>query len=788
MKRIIAYQYNPFTRVREAIGLHFLSDDVSRFLSSNTALAFSTLDAKWSGLSARTVSSSVMKMMNILKGSPVNQSMDGAYVKSTVDSKVTKIREIGSTIESLSRWNDVEVEITKVNADISLNADEKKTMTSNLKSTQVSADAIASQMWIESKILEYLSLQQTLKDDMSDNMNDGLMSSLLREDSLFSTRWSAFENDNYKTYRITSGAPVSFTNADPYNFENLFLGTEVKQYAPQASAPDISLSHILTFLGRGTATNGAVVAQDFLTDMVTRLTDLELCNLVNDLPSILPGLEKVTNAKLSDNKMINIVMTEAERVYKLYEAQLFINAQAWVGLLSLNLQTYYHDHLIDDFIEAHPSLAATFDIKGILTTLTALPIGKSTAKLLANAYPIKDFKVKKTIYTGYPVNKDVDTSQGYIKLFAEMRHAIPQLYSLTKNAAFLSGYRNGAAHVGSAVVTIPKYNFDCADVPLTFTQFGSLAGTAIKNFGDYTWGMFIDWGINRFNSSMMTEVVRQEADSEVTIAPLVYGSIKYHDYATGTIPANIKDLFGVGKPCTGIDFSGKSIPLLMIKRAIPPNWINRYFIDGAYTSWGPVSALPLPPINPLGIKSGYSLASVSKQVIGKYENTTDALPLEFFHVKDIYQDSVDAKETTLSEVLGISKAYLKRDKAIPTIIRRFVAAANKNEVIICPFITKDSFFTSSIGSIYYVPYYDGAIEARILYLGYNQSSDADGSLIHDIKMEPVRMSKILTSERTAITSPMVKRIITTPLDLRTILSAPSNAERKPFDLTKAISA
>lgn len=794
MKRIATFKHNPINRIRELIALKFVSDDVVRGLSADNALTFQTLQDDWTGASERKISSAVIRSLKILKGpNDLTNLQSPEVISDTISNSLKKLQELTAITDEIKKWVDSDITIKKMKADLGKAVEAKdEAKTAEIKSA-ISAeehragtvDALITRYLVESQVIDYISLQRTVTDDMKDEVNDTLMSNFLREPTLFGKRWLNVEG-SFSRYYITNGSH-SAIKGKPFDHAALFGQMEIASFTPDNGTHDVRISDILSLTSPSTGKNNntdRAVVRNSLVSIITDLRDYEFASLVDRLPSILPGLEKVTVSKLSDNKQINSLLTEAERMYKLYEFQLFAGTQSWIALLQLYIQTYFDGPVVDHFTEAHPNVDSTFDVKGIIKTILDLPVGPQTATLLSNLYKVDKVKVNKVIHDAYVIGNEGTHDEGFRKLFADLKIIVQQLYSFTKNEKFLTAYRNGAVLHKSEKFTIQKIVYDTMNVPVCLTQMGSLAGEVPTSYASYCNTLFIDWAFNRYNSSARTEIVVADKESDLTVIPYSYGQIDYHSYMNTIVAANLKEIFGGSEKATGIAMSGRSIPLLAIRRASPPNWLGKLYIDRQLMKWAPMSFLPIPPIHPTSVVTGHNLDTVSKQVIGTFELPTDSLPLEFIHAKEAIDLNINADTSQLTEVLGISRSYLKgTGSSHPSYINRFLDRTSaKNIVLVCPFITEDEFFPKAAGVVFYLPYYTGAPDISIVTLGYNQVPEADGTLVHDITTTPLRVAKILSDAKSAPTSSASKRIVAPMGDLSNMIKFGFSSKRKAFNL------
>lgn len=794
MLKFIHHPFSYVNNVRELIAIKFLSDDITRALSSDSGLTFATLKESWAGYNNRAVSSAVRKVLGVLRGRALKEGIGKGTLGPVMEDLTKKLTRAETILESMSKWIDADAEIQGLinkRTELSDNKDAIKLIDDQIaekKKERQSADMLINELWAASGVMDFIALKDGIASDLSDPMNDVLTSQLLTEGEMFGSRWETFVDENFSSYRSSGGLKVPKT-PDLYDFNNLFLTVQYASFTPTNGVGKVSLAKLLSGFGMAASSEQDPTLQDVYAAM-SRLDDLEMVSLIERIPSILPNLEKVSNTKASDNKQINTILTEATRVQKVYQVQLFHTLSTYLAFIQLHLHLYYPKSVIDAYLQAKPTIASTYDVKGLIDAILKKPVGKAVGKLLSNVPNVTQVTYGRRKFDCVKTFPGVKADGALVDLYTDLSSCVSSLYSLVNNKRLWDDYVAGAAAAGGATFAPKTYVYDTDNPPVGFSQMGSYVGSPVRSYAEYQYTAFVDWGVNKFNSGSRTEIVVKEVEgNEYIVIPYTLGAISYTDYVQNHVPATLKDTFNADN-VTGFSVSAKSIPFLAVKRAHPPTWLPGLYLDKQLLAWGPVSMLPVPPQETVSVIQGYDTTNVQKQVIGKYEASIDNIPFDFSHVDSIVAKSVPAKDSHLSEVLGVSKNYINGVGKMPSIMMRFINKAGGKDqpvTLVCPYIANDEFFKRSPGTVFYVPFKANSMDFEIVQVGYAYEVEAEGDLVlYKVTSQKIRIAKLMSEELSTIGRTVTKRVQQPLFKLPQICVFDSSPRRKDFDLTSDI--
>lgn len=447
--------------------------------------------------------------------------------------------------------------------------------------------------------------------------------------------------------------------------------------------------------------------------LINMLTLCEVGLQVAGLRSFYDNLVKATETKISDNKTMNSLLTEAQRVRDISAARLFLNCQSWVALMQISLKDVAHPFVMDKVKQYMPNLKATYDMDSLVKDFLSLPVGKHTATVLSD-FPtltegVQDHESKPFLVTTEP---DENPALQLQRMIGSMANVIPYLYATMGQKRFWDIYRHGASLVSSAPMTFRKRDSNLDHTPVTFCQMGVMAGDAISHIDDFSFGMVFDWAVNRFNSSARTLIRMHDISTEKTVIPYYYGLIDYAHHVKsrkekivrGTVPDYI----------IGSDFATMQYPMIPIKRNCAHFDYVSLFIDRDLIGIGPASALPVAPDRVDFVTGTGNSVRAKKPVVGQFETKIDSLPLEltlYNPIENGAKTDIPCKKSTLFESLNVSPTTMdiilkNRANGIndPGLLLRFIKTNDTHGNLVCHAICRDSLFADMLNYTYFVPW------------------------------------------------------------------------------------
>lgn len=568
---------------------------------------------------------------------------------------------------------------------------------------KVSADAVAkqiAQLYADTDLLAIVAAASGLKVDTEDPKNA----------FSFKATMNAMADNIVSDFmeRYTSGFNIV---SDPSQggsknvIETVALGHfNVVQMKQSSDEDDFNLFNVAGFWKQTT--------NDRFSDLHRMLMYTEVGMQVTGMKRLFEDLTKPgPQEKLSDNKPLNSLLNEADRIRNIAAMRVFYSFQAWVGLMQIMMKTYAGPYVMEKIKTYLPNLIITYDLDAVIADLMALPIGKNTATVLAG-YPLfssvqHNGEKKEVILSP---TKGADPGGAIQLVIASIVEHAPYMHAIMTQKKWWDIYRHGASLCETATISFEEKGYDLDRVNTSFVQMGITAGDALRTADDWSFNMVFDWALNRFNSSARTLIRANDYDTDNLITPYHYGLINYISHIADR-EAKLAGVTHAGK-ITGFAFAQLQYPMIPIKRAVHNLDRVTLSIDQSLLPFGPASLLPVAPDKVSFVLPSATPVRIAKPIVGQYEVEMDRLPLEMLHYDNIKKggkSSSQAKDSTLFEFLNVGKRSLERlfsasaQEPSAGLLSRFIRQDNKSGDLVCGAITKDALFLDMMNYTYFVP-------------------------------------------------------------------------------------
>lgn len=740
MPKFLFYSQSLGRQIAERLSLRLYIDTNVRSLSVKNMPALVALTSEgFSGTMGREVSSHYVALFKALRPADSGQNEVETFSFKRANEYLTQRLAKHQILDALlAQLTELKMQSSDENAE------------PQLKSTR--ADAIIEQSWKDTGMTSLIANMRSVQYDTQDPENTY---------SLRSTWDSIHYNDSAEKYattfiteclngflsgngcQATEGNPILMSTISKINSFEYVMG----KLDPNAFNldPEVLLS---AFTITGDQRVDAFRSIEKLTGV---LTDYELLMAIPNLSQLfktLVGADQTMDEKnVSNNKQLAMLILETQRVRVLYEVKTFVQMQAWVALCQQSLRPYSSDAVLDFVINAMPTLNTRFNLKELMRWFMNIPVGERVSELFSDIQIPQVIKVGGVSYDAVMLNKatlEGDAALSHIlSLFKKLGS---YLTVLKGNVVLWEKYNAGSVYFKARPQVFDNSAKDFDNFPIAFVQHGVFAGDKPSTLNHLEWTMLYDWGINAFNSSaraLYSYSNKFKNEEDITI--FAYGHISYQEYLAKKRLVVMKSE-SKAEAMSGYILSRLQVPCFPIKRTIRPTDDLFLFLDMALADMGPVSLLPVPPVNPVSILKGADVVApkiVKKVVVGTYETEMERMPMEFMHVGPL-KANVEIKDTILQLRLNISNNVFNRGvKAGDTMLNRFVKGQDAADgIVACSMITRDDLFLEAIDSFFFIP--SPALEHKyvIVYSSTNLVDEEGSDMGAFIHTRPTSIKRI----------------------------------------------
>lgn len=564
---------------------------------------------------------------------------------------------------------------------------------------------LMTEMWENTNIVSLILMSKRTATDIKDELNMAPLS-VFAPTHLKHLETEEFFGGMFNTVLIGDGTNDKTMDAWRHTLDKTLNYTEVLNAIPQNGSNSFGFNEMMELLSSSEmkTTKRAVskTGKDYAEKLISHLTTLDCLSQVEKVVNHFSPAP-ITQTFTAITREMNQLMLEMAQVEDLLAIRIFNSMQAWVALTQRTLLPYQRPEALEYVRHLFTNFANTYDIDGILNEFLALPIGKMSNEFVNKNEDVTSVTVKGTQLTTIISPYMSSAPEDGLDLFAgTIRQAVLSIYPLMKNKELWTLYAKGSLLAGGVQPTFKRVTRSLDSIPTVFSSFGSYAGNRLSCLDDLNWTMMFDWGINKFNSSSMTDVAWHDAKDDELLISLSHGQIDYHQYLND-YKRQLQNYVSNG--VSGYKFSQQNIPLLAYRRRMLKSNTPFLGVDLSIIKLGGTSLLPVPPLNTNSVISDAKISFVDKQVIGAYETELERLPLNFQHTAPLMGDPISVHDSVIPQFLGISKINFDRSGSVgTTLLNRFTSkVGGQTSMLNCSTISEDPFFLSMVSHFFVSP-------------------------------------------------------------------------------------
>lgn len=557
-------------------------------------------------------------------------------------------------------------------------------------------------MWAKTDIVSLILMARRTADDVKDEFNMVALNQLEKQEDIKKVlNMEAFFKGMFQSMRIGDGTLDKSYETWVSTMDDYLNTTEVLIAQEGNFCSSFGFTEMVDLISPASSNKRKTDAQGkaFAQKLISHLTTLDgLKQVEHVVGHFAPA--PITREFHAINRDVNQLILEMAQVEDLLALRIYNSLQAWVALTQRTMIPFQRPEALDYVKHLFSNFANTYDIDGIMNEFLSLPIGPmSNAIINANedvtAVTVRGSQLT-SIVTPYASNEPangLDTFAGTIK------QIVLSLYPLLKNKELWALYQRGALLAGAKAPTYKRVTRSLDAMPTVFCSFGSYAGNRLSTLDDINWTLLFDWGINKFNSSSLTDVTWNEAKDDELILSLSHGQIDYQQYKRDYLAT----LFGFSKNgVSGYAFSQHNIPLVAYRRSTLKSATPFLGVDMSIIKLGATCLLPVAPQNTHPVISDARPKYVDKMLIGAYETELESLPMNFSHTAHLTGDAIRIHDSIIPQFLRISEKNFDRSIKGTTLLKRFTNKVTPT-ALNCSTISEDPFFMNMVSHFFVSP-------------------------------------------------------------------------------------